>query len=81
MNEENKMQLPPNNSKWWANKRRMAYISLGGLIGLTVVTFATPITEPQSSLLTAIAYMFGGIITAYIGISGWDDFTARNGRK
>ncbi len=81
MTEEDNKPLPLNNAKWWANKRRMAYISLGGLVGLAVFAFVNPVTEPQASLLIAIAYSFGGIIAAYIGISGWDDLNARNGRK
>ena len=79
--ENNKIPLPPNNATWWANKRKMTYISLGSLVSMAAFTFINPISESQSSLLIAIAYAFGGIIAAYIGISGWDDFIARNGRK
>lgn len=77
-------QQHPNPKARWANRRRMAYISLICLIsmlvwGMGVGTYAVIFGKTLSELsqlgmiLSTLAVGFTSIIGAYVGFSTWDD--------
>lgn len=71
------MVTPPDSSRWWRNRRRMAWSAvLSGLLFPLLVLVA------DSKTLADIAgpfYIFAGmIVAAYIGAATYDDDRARN---
>jgi len=67
------MGAPPNKTVYWRHRRRMAYVALSGLVGIGLAALCVSVTEPQATLLQAVAYMLGLIVGSYLGAATWDD--------
>jgi hypothetical protein len=68
----------------WRNRRRLAYLSFAGLVGLAVMAWMLPPEQLQAaeSLLIALAWMCGLIIGAYVGAATMSDIAEiRTGRQ
>jgi hypothetical protein len=65
----------PDPGIWWKHRRRLAYISMLGLFAEVALVYNM---EPShiaaaSSLMIAVAWMFGAILGAYIGSATFED--------
>lgn len=67
----------PNPTRLWANRRRMAWLSIGGIIGIGIGGLIVELTEPQSALLQAVVYSLSLITGAYVASATWDDIESR----
>lgn len=71
------MLAPPDTTKWWTNRRRLAYLSMLGLFVLIAVTWAMPPEQinAATAILTAVAWMFGLVLGTYVGAATVEDIT------
>ena len=72
---------PPNNDRWWKNRRRMAWLSLAvafvETIALGILGLCNPAALTAMSVAIGWSYgLWGTIISTYIGFSAWADIAA-----
>jgi len=48
-------------------RRRLAYGSLAGLLGIAAGAYMKDLPAPNADLLTAIAYVLGALVLGYMG--------------
>lgn len=72
---------PPDTTKWWTNRRRLAYLAMLGLFALIVATAVMPPEQvtAASPVLTALGWMFGLVLGAYVGAATIEDITKLRG--
>lgn len=73
--------LPPNIATFWANRRKLAFMAFGGVMGIGFGALLVEVTEAQSSLLQAVVYSLSAIVMSYIAGATWDDIEARKAMK
>jgi len=71
----------PDTRIWWTNRRRLAYLSMLGLFALIVATAVLPPEQitAASPVLTAVGWMFGLVLGAYVGAATVEDITKLRG--
>lgn len=72
---------PPDTRLWWTNRRRLAYLSMLGLFALIVAAAVMPPEQvtAASPVLTALGWMFGLVLGAYVGAATVEDVTKLRG--
>jgi len=71
----------PDTRLWWTNRRRLAYLSMLGLFALIAATGLMPPEQiaAASPVLTALSWMFGLVLGAYVGAATIEDITKLRG--
>lgn len=66
---------PPDTKTWWTNRRRLAYLAMAGLFALVLAVALMPPEQitAASPVLTAVGWMFGLVLGAYVGAATWED--------
>lgn len=55
----------------WVHRRRMTYTALWTLLAIAAGAFGVNLSEAQVTLLSAVSYMLGSIVGAYVGVKTW----------
>jgi len=71
----------PDTRTWWTNRRRLAYLSMLGLFALIGATAVMPPEQitAASPVLTAVGWMFGLVLCAYVGAATVEAITKLRG--
>lgn len=80
MPEREKLHDHPDPSIRWRHRRRMAYMSMIGLL-LYPVLFVITENVALAEIAWPVMVTLGGVVGAYVGFSTWDTVSiARQGR-
>lgn len=64
----------PGDSARWKHRRRMAYASLGGVLGIAArAAFGDAIPEANEGILGAALWALAAVVGAYMGFAVADD--------
>ena len=60
---------------WWKHRRRLAYVAMAGLFALILAVMLMPEGQVVAAtpVMTAVAWMFGAVLLAYVAAAAAED--------